>query len=199
MSYASPELPFEYLVPRWYAVYTCANHEKQVAAQLNNRKIESFLPLYESVHRWKDRRVRLHLPLFPGYVFIRLALRDRLQVLQIPSVVHLVGGSRGIPEALAEEEIETLRGGLTSGLQAQPHRFVTVGRRVRIRNGPLTGLEGILRRRKGHYRVILSVELIARSIVVETDAADIAVARTTVRKARWSADGQGRRSRATTL
>jgi len=92
----------------WYAAYTCANHEKRVAQQLAERRVEQFLPLYESVRRWKDRRVRLELPLFSGYVFVRLALRDRLQVLAVPSVVNLVGfGGHAAP--LADTEIETVR------------------------------------------------------------------------------------------
>src|ERR1700751_5933305 len=75
---------------RWYAAYTHARHEKRVDAQMRERGIESFLPLYRSVRRWKDRRKQLELPLFPGYVFVHMALRDRLQVLQLPGVVHFV-------------------------------------------------------------------------------------------------------------
>src|SRR6266850_8365778 len=85
-----PGLPDELTKPCWYAVYTFAQHEKKVAAELGRRSVESFLPLYSSVRRWSDRRVRLELPLFPGYVFVRLPLRDRLRVVQIPSVVRLV-------------------------------------------------------------------------------------------------------------
>ena len=77
------------LEQRWYAAYTCANHEKRVREQLEQRSIESYLPLYETVRRWKDRRMRLQLPLFPGYVFVRMVLVDRLRVLQVPSVVRL--------------------------------------------------------------------------------------------------------------
>ena len=159
--------------PRWYAAYTCANHEKQVAEQLRGRSVEHFLPLYETVHRWKDRRMRLSLPLFPGYIFVRLPLRDRLRVLQVPSVVRLVGFGDGLPTALPEEEIEILRNGLDGTVHAQPHPYLTVGRRVQIKNGPLAGMEGILQRRKGNYRVVLCVDLIMRSIVVEADAADV--------------------------
>jgi len=83
-------LPGEYFEPRWYAAYTCARHEKRVAEQLERRSVESFLPLYETVHRWKNGRARVQLPLFPGYVFVRVALQDRLRVLEIPSVVRLV-------------------------------------------------------------------------------------------------------------
>src|SRR5437879_4480246 len=108
-------LPVSFLEPHWYATYTCAQHEKRVAAELGMREVEHFLPLYSSVRRWKDRRVQLELPLFPGYVFVRLALRDRLRVLQIPSVVRLVGFS-GHPTPLPDSEIETLRSGLSERL-----------------------------------------------------------------------------------
>jgi transcription antitermination factor NusG len=160
------------LEPRWYAAYTCANHEKRIAEQLHECGIEHFLPLCESVHRWKDRRVRVELPLFPGYVFVRLPLRERLRVLQLPSVVRLVGfGER--PVALPEAEIETLRMGLRSELRAQPHPYLTRGRRVRITRGPLSGLEGVLVRRKGNCRVVLAVDLILRSIAVDVDAGEV--------------------------
>lgn len=168
-----PYLPVDLLEPRWYAAYTCANHEKQVAAQLGERSVEHFLPLYDTVHRWKDRRVHLQLPLFPGYVFVRLPLRNRLRVLQVPSVVRLIGFGGSLPVALPEDEIETLRTGLGGQLRAQPHPYLTMGRRVRIINGPLAGMEGILQRRKSNYRVILSVNLIQRSIAVEADVADV--------------------------
>jgi transcription antitermination factor NusG len=171
-TYVPPELPSIYLEPHWYAAYTCPNHEKQVAVQLLERSVEHFLPLYEAVHRWKDRRVRLHLPLFPGYVFVRLALRDRLKVLRVPSVARLVGFGEH-PVALPEHEIETLRTGLSGGFGAQPHPYLTVGRRVRIRSGPLAGMEGILLRKKSNFRVVLSINLIARSVAVEADAADL--------------------------
>src|SRR5580704_136550 len=99
----------------WYAAYTSANHEKKVSVELGCRSVESFLPLYSSVRRWKDRRVQLQLPLFPGYVFVRLALRDRLRVVQIPSVVRLVGFG-GLPTALPDTEIEILQSGFSQSL-----------------------------------------------------------------------------------
>jgi transcription antitermination factor NusG len=158
--------------PRWYAAYTCANHERRVAIELGARDLEHFLPLYSSVRRWKDRRVNLDLPLFPGYIFVRLALRDRPRVVQIPSVVHLVGFG-GLPAALPDTEMEIMRSGLSQGLRAEPHPFLTVGRSVRIIGGPFAGLEGVLKRKKGNLRVIVSLDLIHRSVAVDVDAADV--------------------------
>jgi transcription antitermination factor NusG len=164
--------PAAYIEPRWYAAYTCANHEKRVAEQLEGRAVEYFLPLYKSVRRWNDRKVQLDLPLFPGYLFVRLPLRDRLRVLEVPSVVRLVGFN-STPTALPEEEIQALRTGLKAGIRAEPHPYLRIGRRVRIISGPLTGREGILLRRKGHIRVVLSIELLQRSVAIEVDVSEI--------------------------
>jgi transcription antitermination factor NusG len=153
---------------RWYAAYTCANHEKRVAEQLDVREVEHFLPLYSSVRRWKDRRVTLDLPLFPGYVFVRMALQERLRVLQIPGVARLVGFG-GIETALPEEEMQALRTSLATGTRVEPHAFLTMGQRVRVRDGPLAGLQGILLRRKNRARLVLSIELIQRAMMVDID------------------------------
>jgi transcription termination/antitermination protein NusG len=167
------ELPASYLREHWYAAYTCANHEKRVGCELKVREVEHFLPLYNSVRRWKDRRVHVELPLFPGYVFVRLALRRRLEVLQIPSVVRLVGFN-SLPTALPDDEIEALRKSLAQQqLRVEPHPYLTVGRRVRIKSGPLCGLEGIVVRRAGKVRVVLSVDLISRSFAADVDSADL--------------------------
>ncbi len=157
---------------QWYAAYTCAKHEKRVAAELGARDVEHFLPMYSSVRRWKDRRVTLDLPLFPGYVFVRLALRERLRVVQIPSVVRLVGFG-GLPTALPDAEMEVLQSGLSRSPSAGPHPFLAVGRRVRITGGPFAGLEGILKRKKSSLRVVVSLELIQRSVAVDVDTADV--------------------------
>jgi transcription antitermination factor NusG len=164
--------PAEYTDPRWYAVYTCANQEKRVADQFALRRVEHFLPTFESIRRWKDRRVRIQQPLFSGYVFVRLALQSRLRVLQVPRVVRLVGFN-GSPTALSDHEIETLRASLIPELGAVPHPYLKEGRKVRIVNGPLTGTEGILIRRKNSFRFVVSIDLIMRAASVEVDAADV--------------------------
>jgi transcription antitermination factor NusG len=161
-----------FVEPLWYAAYTCANHEKRVVAELGARNVEHFLPLYSSMRRWKDRRVQLDLPLFPGYVFVRLALREQLRVVQIRSVVRLVGFG-GLPTALQDTEMKIMRAGLSESLCAEPHPFLTVGRRVRITGGPFAGLKGILKRKKSNLRVIVSLELIQRSVALDVDVADI--------------------------
>jgi transcription antitermination factor NusG len=156
---------------RWYAAYTSANHEKRVAEQLERRSMESFLPLFESVRHWKDRRVRLALPLFPGYVFVRLSLRNRLQVLQIPGVARLVGFD-GHPTPVPTEDIETIRACLAGHHPLQPHPYLQRGQRVRVLSGPLAGLTGIVVRQKKRTRFVISLDLLMRSVSVELDVSD---------------------------
>jgi transcription antitermination factor NusG len=166
------EPPPEYLHARWYAAYTAPRHEKRVSLQMQERQVDCFLPLYKSIRRWKDRRKELELPLFPGYVFVHLALRDRLQVLQLPGVVQLVS-FQGKPASLPDSEVEALRSGLAANMGMQPHPYLRVGRRVRVRSGSVAGVEGILLRRKQKFRVVISIELIQRSVAIEVDEADI--------------------------
>lgn len=163
--------PVEYSEPHWYAAYTCANHEKRVALQLERRSLECFLPLYESVRRWKDRRVRLELPLFPGYVFVQLALRDRLKVLEIPGVARLVGFD-GHPTPVPVEDIEAIRACVAGRHLMQPHRYLQRGQRVRVLSGPLAGLTGIVVRQKKRTRFVISLDLLMRSVSVELDISD---------------------------
>lgn len=171
-SFEKLALPPQYCEARWYAAYTSANHEKRVAIHLKKRAVEHFLPLYESVRRWKDRRMKLLLPLFPGYVFVRLALRDRLQVLQVPGVAKLVG-INGTPAELPQEEMEALRASLADGVRAVPHPYLKIGRRVRVKTGSLAGLEGILARKKNGTRFVISLDPIMSSVAVEIDVAEL--------------------------
>lgn len=160
------------LESHWYAAHVCSRHEKQVARQLEERRVSCFLPVYRSVRRWKDRRKELDLVLFPGYVFVHLDLKDRLRVLQVPSVVRLVSFN-GQPAPLPDSEIEALNNGLAGGVRAEPHPYLKVGRRVQVKYGPLAGAQGILVRRKDKFRVVLSIDLIMRSVAVEVDEADV--------------------------
>lgn len=156
----------------WYALYTCPRHEKRVAEQIERRSVPCFLPLYRSVRRWKDRRKELDLALFPGYVFVRMALANRLRVLQLAGVVRLVS-FHGQPAALPAEEIQALQDRLSRGLKIEPHPYLRAGRRVQVSSGPMRGLEGIIVRTKDRCRVVLSIDLIMRSVAVEVDEADL--------------------------
>jgi transcription antitermination factor NusG len=163
------DLPVE---PRWFAAYTFGNHEKRVAETLAGKGVEHFLPLYESVRRWSDRKMRLQRPLFPGYVFVRIRTQERLRVQRVQGVVRLVGFN-GQLTALPDDEIEILRRALTTQISVAPHPFLAAGTRVRIVRGPLAGLSGVTVRRKGCMRVVLSIELIQRSVIVDLDATDL--------------------------
>ena len=158
---------------QWFAAYTSANHEKRVAQQLESREMEHFLPVYESVRRWKDRRVRLQLPLFPGYVFVRMDLRDRLRVLAIPGVARLVGFD-GRPTAVPTEDIEAIRACLAGNRDVQPHPYVRCGQRVRVFSGPLAGFSGMVVRQKNRTRFVVSFEVLERSVSVELEGTELA-------------------------
>lgn len=162
-------MPHEVL---WYAGYTAARHEKRVAQHLTQRGVEHFLPLYETIHRWNNGRHRVQLPLFPGYVFVRIALQDRLRVIEVPGFVRLVGFN-GLAYPLPEADINKMKEALTKGILAEPYPYLTAGTRVEIRSGPLQGMKGILLRRQNKYRFVISVDLIMRSMVVEVEAGDV--------------------------
>ncbi len=157
---------------KWYAIHTRSSHEKSVASRLLFCDHEVFLPLYGVTHRWKNRCTkRLELPLFPGYVFARFPLDDRVAVLNTPGVSSIVGVSRN-PLPIEDAVIESLRSGLHLR-QAEPHPHIAVGDRVRISAGPLSGMEGIILRDKSRVRVVLCLELIMRSVAVEVNVDEI--------------------------
>jgi transcription antitermination factor NusG len=160
--------PFE---AHWYAAYVVARHEKAVARQLVRRSVESFLPLYHTVHYWKKRRTELQLPVFPSYLFVRIPAAERLRVLEVPGVVHIVA-SHGVPVAMPEEEIESLRTALQL-CRSEPCPYLAAGNRVRIHSGPLHGLEGVVLRQNSQTRIIVSVDFIQRSASVEVRPEDL--------------------------
>ena len=160
---------------RWFVVYTNPNHEKRVSAHFGLRGIESYLPLYRAKRRWKNGcTVMLELPLFPGYVFVHIAPCERVQVLQVPSVLWIVGNGRE-PLPLPDVDIESLRAGL-GARAAQPHPYLTQGHRARIRCGPMLGWEGVVLWTKGesrNLRVVLSLDAIMKSVAVEVGADEL--------------------------
>lgn len=157
----------------WFAVYTSCRHEKRVALHLKQREIDHYLPLYTSQRRWRDgSKVSLELPLFPCYIFVQISRQERVRVLEVPGAVSVVGGTGGEPAAISELTLEALRKGIAAG-SVEPHPHVTAGQRVRVKAGAFAGMNGIVARKKGSFRVVLTLEQIMQSIAVEVDEADL--------------------------
>jgi transcription antitermination factor NusG len=156
----------------WWAIYTRHQHEKTVADILQMKGVEVFLPLYDSVRRWRDRRKVLQMPLFPGYVFVRGVVAQRLHVLTTPGV-HMILNYGDRAAIIPQDEIEAIRRSVGENRRVEPHPFLKCGERVRVIRGSLNGVEGILVRKKNVFRLVLSVQMLAQSVAVEIDAMDI--------------------------
>jgi transcription antitermination factor NusG len=156
----------------WFAVFTTARHEKRVEAHLHLREIENFLPIYQCQRKWKDgSKGVLQLPLFSCYIFVRIGRVERVPVLQVPGVISIIGfGLQPLP--VLDSYIDLLREGLRQG-KIEPHQHLTVGTRVRICSGLMAGLEGVLLRRTNNLRVVLTLELIMKSVTVEVETGNI--------------------------
>jgi len=153
----------------WYAVHTRHQHEKNVVRVLESKGLEVFLPLYTAIHRWKDRNKRLLLPLFPCYLFVRNPEELWQPILSTPGVHSVVGFSKR-PATIPWAELEAVRRLVGTDLGAEPHPFLVCGARVRLRAGPLEGIEGLLVRKKTIWKLVISIEMLQRSVAVEVDA-----------------------------
>jgi transcription antitermination factor NusG len=153
---------------RWFALRVKCRYEKFVSTLLRDKGYDELLPLYWSRRRWSDRFQSVELPLFPGYVFCRLDPQYRLPLLTTPGVMHLVGVGR-IPEPIDDSEIAAIQAAVRSGLSTEPWPFLKVGHRVRLEEGPLTGLEGIVIEERKRQRLVVSVSLLQRSIAIEIE------------------------------
>jgi transcription antitermination factor NusG len=158
--------------PYWFALYIIRNHEKRVEQQLRTKGVEAFLPLCTVTKQWRNHvTAKVEMPLFPGYVFVRIARTERVRVLEVPSVVSIVGNGReALP--LPDAEIEAFRAGLHLQ-RVDPYPYLKEGNRVRIRCGPMAGLEGIIVRTDNRLRVVISIDLIMRSVAVHVQAEDL--------------------------
>jgi transcription antitermination factor NusG len=154
--------------PCWLAVYTYPRHERSVADQLDSKSVESFLPTFTRQSRWKDRRVEVEHPLFPGYVFARITLGERLKIITIPSVIRILSFN-GKPATVPDQEIETIRLCTRAGAALEPHPFLDVGEHVRVRSGTFEGAEGIVIHQKNRCKILISIGLIQRSVALEVD------------------------------
>ena len=150
----------------WYALQIQSKLGSVASATLCGKGCEAYLPLYRCGHRWSDRVKQLDLPLFPGYLFCRFDVRDRLPILTTPGVISIVGAGK-TPVPVDDDEIEAIRAVLRSGLAAQPWPFLRVGSKVYVEGGPLAGVEGIITNKDKVYRLVVSVSLLQRSVAVE--------------------------------
>ena len=153
----------------WYAIRTRSNYEKKTAAALAGKGYDPYLPIYRTRRRLSDRVIVTELPVFPGYVFCRFDVLKRLPILTTLGVVSLVGFGNE-PVVINDSEIEAIQTVLASGLNAGPHPFLREGQRIRVKRGALEGLEGILLKQKTEWRLVISVEMLQRSIAVEVDS-----------------------------
>jgi transcription antitermination factor NusG len=158
----------------WYAVTTRSRQEKVAASILGSLGIRHLLPLTTEVHRWSDRKQTVSLPLFPGYLFVNItqSSETRLHVLKVPGIVNFVGSPHG-PAAIPEREIDSVRAVLSHGVECFPSPFLTAGTRVRIVQGVLTGIEGTFIRAGRDSKLIISIEMIQRSLAVNVRSCDI--------------------------
>ncbi|MBS1851218.1 MAG: UpxY family transcription antiterminator [Acidobacteria bacterium] len=158
----------------WYAVQTRARHEKVVAERLQEQGIATFLPLTREVHRWSDRKKVVELPLFSCYVFAKFlpSNEERLRVCRTHGVFQVVG-VRGEAIPIPEEQIESVRAVLNEQIPWFTHPFLKIGQRVRIRSGALNGVEGVLVARAGERTLVVSVDVIQRSLAVRIEGYDV--------------------------
>jgi transcription antitermination factor NusG len=171
--HSSESVPDMYLVSNWFAVFTSPRHEKRVQQHLSQRDVEHYLPIYRSQRKWRNGlKVVLDLPLFPGYIFVRIKRTERVRILEVPGVLAIVGGTAGAMARLPAAEVEALRSGLHLR-QAEPHPLLTIGQRARIRSGALAGLEGIVVRKKNSLRFVLTMDLIMQSIAVDVNGEEL--------------------------
>lgn len=151
---------------KWFAVFTTPRHEKRIEEHFQLRQIESFLPLLQKKRQWRDgSKGMLQLPLFPNYIFARLEYGERVRVLEVPGVLSIVGRGRE-GSAVPDRYIHSLRGALQQGI-IEPHPYLTAGTKVRIRSGPMEGMEGVLLRKKNSVHVVITIEMIMRCVMVE--------------------------------
>ncbi len=156
----------------WLAAYTRSRHESHVADQLSVKGVESLLPTYERFSRWSDRVRRSMAPLFPGYVFVHVSTEERIPVLQTVGVVNIVSVA-GKPVPLGEEEIERMRTCAAHASMVEPHPFLRIGHRVRVKHGPFAGWEGILVEKQNGARLVITVEQIMKSVAINIHRADV--------------------------
>ncbi|HEV2487754.1 MAG TPA: transcription termination/antitermination NusG family protein [Terracidiphilus sp.] len=157
----------------WRVLHVLSNHEKRVAQHLVVRSVEYYLPLFTERVKWTDRTVVSERPLFSGYVFARFSPQSRISVISTPGVLHLLGDEER--DMVRDEELTKIRNGLASGLSLRPHSGISVGTRVRVRNGVFEGVEGVVTELRKQCRVIITLAPVRQCFSLETEIDDLVV------------------------
>jgi transcription antitermination factor NusG len=158
---------------KWYAVHTRSRHEKQVDLFLSERGVETFLPLVHTLSRRRDRKKHVDIPLFPGYLFV-FAEKERLyDVKYTRGVTRIIGTDLGVPTPIPDKQILDIKSVMETEVQLDPFPYLKKGRMVRVKSGPLKGMEGILVERKGHYKLVIRIDLLQKGAAAEVYISDI--------------------------
>ena len=158
---------------KWYAVHTRSRHEKQVDLFLNERGIETFLPLVHTLSRRRDRKKYVDIPLFPGYLFVCAEKEHLYDVKYTRGVTRIVGAELDVPTPIPDKQILDIKSIIESEVKLDPFPYLKKGRTVRVKSGPLKGLEGILVERKGHYKLVIRIDLLQKGAAAEVYISDI--------------------------
>ncbi len=159
----------------WFAVHVKSRHEFQVSERLSGAGIEAFLPAVERLSRWKDRNKLIRFPLFPGYLFVHIEKSHKalLTILKAKGVVRLLGNAPGEPEPVPDEQILSLRKIIEAKTELDPYPYLREGQLVRIKKGPLAGVEGILVEKAGQHKLVLSVDILRQSTALTINASEV--------------------------
>ena len=157
----------------WHVLHVLSNHEKKVAQHLEIRSIEHYLPVYREKVRWTDRTVVSERPLFSGYIFARFDHQFRIPVISTPGVLRLLGDQSW--DLVDDQELEKIRSGLANGLLLRPHQNITVGTKVRIRDGVFEGVEGAVSELRRQCKVVISLAAVRQFFSLEVDIQQLEV------------------------
>jgi transcription antitermination factor NusG len=159
----------------WYAIHVRSRHEFKVLGRLTKAGIDAFLPVVERLNKWKDRKKLVDFPLFPGYLFVHIhkIYDTMLAILKTPGVVRFIGIIPGEPEPVPDEQIDSLKRLVESKENLDPYPYLKEGQRVRIKKGPMKGVEGILVERPGQHILVLSVDILRQGVSIKIDASDV--------------------------
>jgi transcription termination/antitermination protein NusG len=155
----------------WFALYTKSRHEKLVDRELTKKGLETFLPLRKITRHWSDRKKIIEDPLFKGYLFVRLPLKERWTVLNTVGAVRFIGRSAADPTEVPERELQMIRKFIESEIQVDPFPYLKEGQRVYLRSGPFKGMEGFIVRKDRHCRLVISLDVLMKSVSIVVDEA----------------------------